>query len=103
MTVLPRRSFKATSLPFSSCKVKSGALSWIFMGIFLGKSKSIRAFASALGQPAFSSIVPRTILYRGWLLVMLLVCTIVCAGMVAAQEERPQIDRKSVVSGKGGD
>src|ERR1700727_709247 len=90
MTVLPRRSFKATSLPFSSCKVKSGALSLIFMGIFPGKAKISRALASVLGLRAWLSMVPRTIVYRRWV-VMLLACTIVCSGVVAAQEERPQI------------
>jgi hypothetical protein len=61
MNVLPRKFFEATSLPFSSCKVKSGALSWIFMGISPEKSKSMSSAAElASRQPRYQKI-----LYRG--------------------------------------
>src|SRR5271165_5062093 len=88
--VLPRRSFKAISFPFSSCKVKSGALSLIFMGVSPGKSNSCAGSAAetACGQPASVKILHRRILCRGWFLLALLACV---AGWAGAQEERPQI------------
>jgi hypothetical protein len=60
------------------------------MGIFPGKSKISRAFASVLDVRAFLGSLPRTILYRGGL-AMLLACTMICARVAVAQEERPQI------------
>jgi hypothetical protein len=95
MTVLPRRSFKDTSLPFSSCKVNSGALSWRFMGISLVRSGWGRADASArTGEsrpPARHWL--GTILYRGTLFTLLacFVAYLVAGGILAqAQEERPE-------------
>src|SRR5208282_6222667 len=100
--VLPRRSFKAISFPFSSCKVKSGALSLIFMGVSPGESKSCGGNAAerACGQPAcfrslhraisYRRILHRKILRRG-LLLALLAGVVGGASFAAAQEERPQI------------
>src|SRR5579863_4598183 len=86
MTVLPRRSLRARSFPVSSGKVKSGALSWIFMGVSQGKS-SRASFATAVS----GHFVFQKILYCGAILVALLAC-VMCLGVAgAAQEERPQI------------
>src|ERR1700676_1476735 len=86
--VLPRRSFSATSFPFSSCKVKSGALSLTFMEVSPSRSKSnvVKAGEAAFGKPAFHKI-----LYCGSFFVALLVCVAWSAVSVTAQEERPQI------------
>src|SRR6202140_917585 len=85
MTVLPRRSFSAISFPFSSGKVKSGALSLTFMGISPSKSK-----ANA-GGAASAKMVFQKILYRGPFLVALLACVALSATLMRAQEDRPQI------------
>lgn len=86
MTVLPRRSFNATSFPFSSGKVKSGALSWMFMRILPAKSKSSRANPATA---ASSKVVVQRILYCGWLALLASVMGLAVAA--TAQEERPQI------------
>src|SRR5579863_5316714 len=94
MTVLPWKSFSAISFPFSSCKVNSGALSWMFMGMSPGKSKSNDA-AGASRQLRFQKI-----LYCRFPVALFL--GIACRGIVwvgaavsappaFAQEEIPQI------------
>src|SRR5215467_686816 len=88
MTVLPRRSLSAISLPFSSGRVKSGALSLIFMGLFRARSEAA-ATVAARTRPAFSKILHRRILVRGAATV--LVCLLGMIAVSAAQEERPQI------------
>src|ERR1700690_1829927 len=87
------------SFPFSSCKVKSGALSLTFMGISPVKSKPTGAATAVSGQPAFCESLHRKILYRGAFSVTLLACVGMLAGVGAGQEERPQItpgERKPV-------
>src|SRR5215471_19268351 len=57
-TGLPRKSFKDTSLPFSSGKVKSGALSLTFMAISPGRFTLNRSagWAVILVLAAFAGI-----------------------------------------------
>jgi len=62
----------------------------MFMGVSPGKQKSNTA-KPAWGQSAFVRILHRKILYRGSLLVVMLVCVGCLAAVSAAQEERPQI------------
>lgn len=91
MTVLPRRSFSDTSLPFSSCKVNSGALSWIFMGISVVRSGwgRVNAAPQACDPHAPARHWLRTILYRGMLFTLL--AAFVGGGILSqAQEERPE-------------
>src|ERR1700674_674608 len=85
--VLPRRSFSATSFPFSSCKVKSGALSLTFMEVspIRAKSNVVDADRAACRRPAFPKI-----LYRASFFVAL-ACVAFSAVAVTAQEERPEI------------
>ena len=88
-TVFPRRSFVETSLPFSSCKVKSGALSWIFMGVFLSEKS-----ASARQSPKERASRRRrrkSILYRALATCGIFVVLISTCALVVAQEEMPEI------------
>src|SRR6201993_3112215 len=92
MTVLPRRSFRAISFPFSSCKVKSGALSLTFMQI------SPEKWTPRAGNAGCDAASRRTIvriLHCGILacsLALLAPATMsFLADFAAAQEERPQI------------
>lgn len=86
MTVLPRRSFSAISFPFSSCRVKSGALSLTFMQNSPKSSKE-RGGATLIRPQTFARI-----LHRG-----ILACSVALLGIpvlssaALAQEERPQI------------
>ena len=69
----------------------------MFMGISPEKSKSdaksdvLRARTAAGVQPGFVKSSHRKILYRGLVLVALIACFGFWAGVVEAQEERPQI------------
>src|SRR6516165_10790001 len=92
MTVLPRRSFSARSFPFSSGRVKSGALSWIFMAFSRVQSKSDGCNAGELVRPVLRKILHWRISHAGRLLVALLACVPATALLSAAQEDsRPQI------------
>src|SRR3954470_23850123 len=90
MTVFPRRSFRDSSLPFSSGRVKSGALSLTFMqmpNVRSGFNRDGRRFA--IGQPGFWKILHRRICYR-WMAVVAVLC--IAGSMPSiAQEDRPQI------------
>src|SRR5215472_17090110 len=91
MTVLARKSLSATSFPFSSCKVKSGALSLTCMRISPGRPR-INARNGATLTPG-TSTVPR-ILHRGIMVVAalaVLACSLAFPLGAFAQEERPQI------------
>src|SRR4051812_3561816 len=90
MMVFPRRSFSDTSLPFSSGRVKSGALSLTFMQMPNVKSELNRDGSRLKsGRPAFWKILHRRIFYR-WMALVAVLCV---TGSVSsfAQEERPQI------------
>ena len=82
---MPRKPFNDTSFSFSSCRVKSGALSLTFMGVSPSKSKSNPGTALS-GQTSFHKI-----LYCGSLFVALLAYVAGSAVVVSAQEERPEI------------
>src|SRR5271165_1755076 len=84
MTVLPRRSFSENSLPFSSGKVNSGALSWTFMPMSPAKSKPMAPAAKC--RPGFP-----TILYRSFVTAALLAFVTCLSANVAAQDDRPLI------------
>ena len=90
MTVLPRRSFSAISFPFSSCKVKSGALSLTFMQISPKKGTLRRGNAT---REAFPRPTIERILHCGILACSVGLITVLGAflNVAAAQEERPQI------------
>src|SRR5215472_10272958 len=89
MTVLPRKPLRATSPPFSSCKVKSGALSLTFMQIAPPSSEF-----TATG-PARRPRLVRILHRRNWSRVLASILVLPFAlsllGTSAAQEERPQI------------
>src|SRR5215471_6522759 len=89
MTVLPRRPLRTTSEPFSSCKVKSGALSLTFMQIAPPSSG-----LTGTG-PARRPRLVKILHCRNWSRVLaatvFLAFGVSLAGTAAAQEQRPQI------------
>src|SRR6201984_1764404 len=92
MTVLPRRSFSDTSLPFSSGRVNSGALSLTFMTIPNVRSEvRIKTGQSAFRRPAFWKILQRRVAGGSAVLVTLVACVAGSAIVAPAQEGRPQI------------
>src|ERR1700747_3172953 len=96
MTVLPRRSFSDTSWPFSSGRVKSGALSLTFMQI--PNDAELRVRASRSAGPAYWKILQRRTTRGIAMLVGIVACVAGCTTASLAQEERPQIipgERKS--------
>src|SRR6476660_8294455 len=92
MTVLPRRSFSDTSLPFSSGRVNSGALSLTFMHIPKVRAElRVRTSRSAFRRPAYWRILQRRTA-RGIATLVVLVAWIAGSAIGSrAQEERPQI------------
>src|SRR5579864_2694486 len=87
---LPRKSFSAISFPFSSCRVKSGAVSLIFMGITPGKTNSSIA-ATGSGRPTSLRILHRRVFSRAAGMAALLACLLWMPRMASAQEDRPEI------------
>lgn len=92
MTRLPRRPLSAKSFAFSSCKVKSGALSLTFMETSPAKSTlSPGRVATRRSSPAiFLRILHRGIFCRRALGIAL-VAALGFVALAGAQEERPQI------------
>src|SRR6202008_3886721 len=90
MTVLPRRSFSETSWPFSSGRVKSGALSLAFMQIPNVRAE-LRVRTSRSSGPASRKILHRRTNRGIAMLVVVVACVAGCPIASRAQEERPQI------------
>src|SRR5215475_7005213 len=81
-----------TSLPFSSGRVKSGALSLIFMPMPNRRSKlKVRTRRSVSDREAFRKILQRETACCRAVLLALLVCLSVGPRTSFAQEDRPQI------------
>lgn len=89
MTVLPRRLLSATSTPFSSCKVKSGALSLTFMQI--APPSSELTGTGPARRPRLTRILHCRNLSRVLAAIVVLALGVALVATVAAQEERPQI------------
>lgn len=92
MTRLPRRPPRASSFPFSSCKVKSGALSLAFMDTSPAKS-TLRAQNGLIAPVA--SIVHRILhrtIWRRRAVLLAFVAVLTLVPLLAAQGDRPQIN-----------
>src|SRR5437879_3579242 len=87
--VFPRNSFSETFLPSSFCKVKSGALSWIFMAFSLRMKSYLvkrRSDGSRAGKTASARPVFLPILYRTTTLIVLLACAVFLSAVSPAQD-----------------
>lgn len=98
-TVFPRNPFRETSFPFSSGKVNSGALSWIFMDVPQRRSNLSAARPNKKAdEPPFVRILHRRVQRHelsACLMAILAVAALVSAVLwsmpLAAQEDTPLI------------
>jgi hypothetical protein len=93
---LPLKSFSEISFPSSFCKVKAGALSWMFMEIsflslFVGQPGFGDSGRTEFSKAVFSPRRFRKILYRSAGIIAILAAFLSAAPRSVAQEDAPQI------------